>query len=233
MRTWGSVAVGSLVPDGPADDGVASGGANNALADNITVPDTVEAAADGNVYLTGTVAYGIERAAAEAALTGLTGVRNAIDDIEISYAIDPVDVDLHVQQGLERSALVPDGSDVAAQTKDGIITLTGHVRTWAEDDAVVSAALMAQGVIDVPRRTPDHRLTGIAAVRRGATLRISAAATTARAAVRDHEDLPLEPVHLADEQGLYVLPFGQHPGDVTGLGDHPGRGEGELLCLSG
>jgi osmotically-inducible protein OsmY len=139
------------LPDGDfRDDAKLTTAANNALAGNITVPDTVEAAAaDGNVYLTGTVAYGTERAAAEAAVTGLTGVRNVIDDIEISYAIDPVDVDLHVQQALERSALVPDGSDVAAQTKDGIITLTGHVRTWAEHDAVVSAALMAQGVIDV------------------------------------------------------------------------------------
>ena len=139
------------LPDGDfRDDAKLTTAANNALAGNITVPDTVEAAAaDGNVYLTGTVAYGTERAAAEAAVTGLTGVRNVIDDIEISYAIDPVDVDLHVQQALERSGLVPDGSDVAAQTKDGIITLTGHVRTWAEHDAVVSAALMAQGVIDV------------------------------------------------------------------------------------
>ena len=79
----------------------------------------------------------------------MVGVRNVIDDIEISYAIDPVDVDLHVQEALERSALVPDGSDVAAQTKDGIITLTGHVRTWAEHDAVVGAAWMAYGVVDV------------------------------------------------------------------------------------
>jgi osmotically-inducible protein OsmY len=31
----------------------------------------------------------------------------------------------------------------------GVITLTGHVRTWAEHDAVVGAALMARGVIDV------------------------------------------------------------------------------------
>jgi hypothetical protein len=28
-----------------------------------------------------------------------------------------VDVDLHVQQALDRSALVPDGSDVTADTK--------------------------------------------------------------------------------------------------------------------
>jgi hypothetical protein len=28
-------------------------------------------------------------------------------------------------------------------------TLTGHVRTWAEHDAVLVAALMARGVVDV------------------------------------------------------------------------------------
>ena len=132
------------------DDVKLATAANNALADNVTVPDAVEATAqDGNITLTGTVAYGTERAAAEVAVAGLTGVRNVFDEIEISYVINPVDVDLHVQQALERSALVPDGSDVTAQTKDGIITLTGHVRTWAEHDAVVSAAWMAQGVIDV------------------------------------------------------------------------------------
>jgi osmotically-inducible protein OsmY len=52
-------------------------------------------------------------------------------------------------KALDRSALVPDGSDVSADTKDGIITLTGHVRTWAEHDAVIDAAQMAIGVIDV------------------------------------------------------------------------------------
>jgi osmotically-inducible protein OsmY len=38
---------------------------------------------------------------------------------------------------------------VSADTKDNIITLTGHVRTRAEHDAVVDAARMAVGVIDV------------------------------------------------------------------------------------
>jgi osmotically-inducible protein OsmY len=38
---------------------------------------------------------------------------------------------------------------VSADTKDSVITLTGHVRTWAEHDAVVDAAQMAVGVIDV------------------------------------------------------------------------------------
>ena len=124
--------------------------ANNALAQNITVPDGVEAISnDGNIILTGTVSYLTERAAAEAAVAGLVGVRNVENDIDISYLIDPVDVDLHVQQALDRSALVPDDSDVKSDTKDNVITLTGHVHTWAEHDAVVGAAWMALGVLDV------------------------------------------------------------------------------------
>jgi len=124
--------------------------ANNALAQNITVPDGVEATADdGNILLTGTVPYLTQRAAAEAAVSGLVGVRNVENDIDIAYVMDPVDVDLHVQQALDRSALVPDDSDVKSDTKDNVITLTGHVRTWAEHDAVVDAAWMALGVMDV------------------------------------------------------------------------------------
>jgi len=110
----------------------------------------VEATAeDGNVTLSGTVSYGTERAAAAEAVAGLTGVRNVWNDIDISYDLDPAAVDLHVQEALDRSALVPDDSDVTADTTDGVITLTGHVRTWAEHDAVIVAALMARGVIDV------------------------------------------------------------------------------------
>ena len=132
------------------DDAQLTTAANNALAADVTVPGGVEATAeDGNVTLTGTVSYGTERAAAAQAVAGLTGVRNVWNDIDISYDIDPIDVDLHVQEALDRSALVPDGSDVTATTQDGIITLTGHVRTWAEHDAVLGAALMARGVIDV------------------------------------------------------------------------------------
>jgi osmotically-inducible protein OsmY len=124
--------------------------ANNALAQNVTVPDGVEATAeDGNLTLTGTVSYGVERDAAEQAVAGLTGVRNVRDDIEISYDADPVDIDLHVQEALRRSALVADDSDVKVATNGSVITLTGHVGTWAEHEAVVGAAWMARGVIDV------------------------------------------------------------------------------------
>jgi osmotically-inducible protein OsmY len=140
-----------VLPDADLrDDAMLTTAANNALMLNVTVPDGVEATAqDGNLTLTGTVEYGAERAAAELAVAGLTGVRNVRDEIEISYDADSVDVDLHVQEALARSALVPDDSDVKAATDGSIITLTGQVRTWAEHDAVVDAAWMARGVIDV------------------------------------------------------------------------------------
>jgi osmotically-inducible protein OsmY len=140
-----------VLPDADyRDDAMLTTAANNALALNVTVPDGVEATAqDGNLTLTGTVEYGAERAAAEQAVAGLTGVCNVRDDIEISYDDDPVDVDLHVQEALARSALVLGDSDVKVATDGSIITLTGHVRTWAEHDAVIGAAWMARGVIDV------------------------------------------------------------------------------------
>ena len=140
------------------DDVQLTTAANNALAGNVTVPAGVEATAlEGDITLTGTVSYLTERAAAETAVAGLTGVRDVENVIEIGYVIDPVDVDLHVLEALGRSALVPDDSDVTTDTKDSVITLTGHVRTWAEHDAVLDAAWMAMGVTDV---RDDLQVTG-------------------------------------------------------------------------
>ena len=147
-----------LPPDDYRDDSMLTTAANNALALNVTVPDGVEATAnEGNLTLTGTVSYGSERAAAERAVAGLVGVRNVRDDIEIAYDADPVDIDLHVQEALDRSALVPDDSDVEVDTSGNVVKLTGRVRTWAEHDAVVGAAWMAIGVLDV---RDDLSITG-------------------------------------------------------------------------
>jgi osmotically-inducible protein OsmY len=54
-----------------------------------------------------------------------------------------------VQAALDRNALIDDDTDVVVDTKGNTVTLRGHVRTWAERDAVVSAAWMAGGVIQV------------------------------------------------------------------------------------
>jgi osmotically-inducible protein OsmY len=140
-----------VLPSGDyRDDPTLTTMANNTLTLNIAVPDGVEATAqNGNLTLTGTVSYGTERTAAEDAVAGLTGVRNVSDDIEISNDADPVDVTMFVQDALDRYALILDDSDVTVDTHGNTVTLSGHVRTWAEHDAVVDAAWMAAGVYDV------------------------------------------------------------------------------------
>ena len=140
-----------VLPDADVrDDAMLTTVANNALTLNVTVPDGVEASArDGNLTLTGTVKYGRQREAAELAVARLTGVRNIIDDIDLSNDADPVDVTLLVQSALDRNALIADDSTVSVDTSGNTVTLSGHVRTHAEHDAVVSAAWMAGGVFKV------------------------------------------------------------------------------------
>ena len=139
-----------LPPGDHRDDATLTTTANDALTLNIAVPDGVEATArNGNLTLTGAVSYGSEREAAEQTVAGLTGVRNIKDDIQISNDADPVDVALNVQDALDRYALIPDDSDVAVDTDGNAVTLTGHVRTWAEHDAVLDAAWMTPAVYDV------------------------------------------------------------------------------------
>ena len=140
-----------MLPDaGYRDDTWLTTAANNALTLNVAVPDGVEATArDGNLTLTGMVEFGGQREAAELAVAGLTGVRNVKDEIEITCDADPVDVTGLVQDALDRNALVEDDSDVHVDASGNTVTLGGHVRTWAEHDAVVGATWMAQGVAAV------------------------------------------------------------------------------------
>jgi osmotically-inducible protein OsmY len=132
------------------DDPMLTTSANNALAQAVTVPSGVEASAnDGNVWLTGTVGNRFQRDAAEQAVAGLTGVRGIADDIEIFSDIEAADVTDLVQGALFRYGLLVDDSDVQVSADDGTVTLTGHIRTWTEHDAVMDAAWRGVGVKDV------------------------------------------------------------------------------------
>jgi osmotically-inducible protein OsmY len=129
------------------DDGALTMTVSDALTLNVTIPDTVSATArNGNVTLTGRVGYGVQRQAAEDTIAALTGVRNIKNEIVISADADPVDVTVHVQDALDRYALIPDDSDVTVDARGNTVTLAGHVRTWAEHDAIVDAAWRSIGV---------------------------------------------------------------------------------------
>jgi osmotically-inducible protein OsmY len=128
-----------LLPDADyRDDAWLTTAANNALTLNVTVPDGVEATArHGTLTLTGLVEFGRQREAAQLAVARLIGVRNVKDETGL------------VRDALDRNALVEDGSDVHVDTSGNTVTLGGHVRTWAEHDAVVGATWMAPGVLQV------------------------------------------------------------------------------------
>jgi osmotically-inducible protein OsmY len=139
-----------LPPENYRDDPTLTTMANDALTANISVPASVEAvASNGNVMLSGTVRYGTERASAELAVAWLTGVRNIQDEIDIASDADPADVTLGVREALDRNALILDDSDVVVDAEGNTVSLSGHVRTWAEHDAAIDAAWMASGVYDV------------------------------------------------------------------------------------
>jgi osmotically-inducible protein OsmY len=140
------------------DDPMLTTAANNALAAAVTVPGTVEASAtDGDVWLTGMVGNRFQRDAAEQAVFGLAGVRGIIDDIEIFSDLEAADVTDLVEGALDRYGLLTDDSDVLVDASDGTITLTGHIRTWAEHDSVIDAAWRGVGVKNV---RDDLEITG-------------------------------------------------------------------------
>jgi osmotically-inducible protein OsmY len=132
------------------DDPALTTAANNALAMDVTVPPGVQATArDGNVKLAGTVLFGSQRLAAADAVSGLIGVRNIHNDIDVEGTADPAEVTNTVQGALDRHALIADDSDIVIDTTMNTVTLVGHVRTWAEHDAAIGAAWMSDGVWEV------------------------------------------------------------------------------------
>ena len=139
-----------LPPGARCDDATLTTEANNMLAMTVTVPNTVQATArDGNLPLAGFVPNGAQRAAAEQAVAVLPGVRNVLDRIQVVSGDPESDVTVLVQDALDRYAVLADNSKVTVSTSGHTVTLTGHVRTWPEHDAVVAAARMAHGVSDV------------------------------------------------------------------------------------
>jgi osmotically-inducible protein OsmY len=136
------------------DDAMLTTAANNALANTVTVPGSVEASAsDGDVWLTGTVRNRFERDAAEQAVAGLTGVRGISDGLEIFTDVEAADVTNLVQDALDRYGLMAVDTDVQVEADDdGTVSLTGHVRNWSEHAAVIDAAWRGVGV----RHVSDH-----------------------------------------------------------------------------
>jgi osmotically-inducible protein OsmY len=127
--------------------------AANALEWDSAVPDgavkvTVR---NGWITLTGTVAHQFEKSAAELVVQRLYGVKGVANAIAVTPHVSVGDVKAKIEEALKRSAVI-DSQRIRVDAREGVIVLTGTVRSLAERDDAERAAWAAPGVTRVDDR---------------------------------------------------------------------------------
>ncbi len=110
---------------------------------------------DGWVTLEGTVERWSQREDAGRAVRNLTGVKGVQNKIAVTPA-KPVTGDVRnaIEEALERRA-EREARRIQVDVRDGTVTLTGAVHSWAERKSVLAAARFTPGV----RAVEDHLRT--------------------------------------------------------------------------
>jgi osmotically-inducible protein OsmY len=121
---------------------------------DVTVPHEQirSTVSNGNVTLDGRVSFAFQRWEAERAVRHLVGVRGVIDNIVVAGAsVDPSIVRTEIGEALERRA-ERSAKHIQVTVHDGRVTLSGHVHSWPEKEAVLGAARFTPGVSAVDDR---------------------------------------------------------------------------------
>jgi osmotically-inducible protein OsmY len=126
----------------------------HALEWDVYVPDEKisSTVTDGIVTLEGMLDRWSHRADAERAVRNLAGVKGVVNRIKVTPAAVPTStVRNAIEQALERRA-EREAKRIHVDVKDGVVTLTGAVHSWAERKSVVAAARFTPGVQEVDDR---------------------------------------------------------------------------------
>jgi osmotically-inducible protein OsmY len=129
------------------------GDVREALMLDCSVPTTVDAQArDGFVILTGTAEWHYQRTAAESRTASVPGVAGIDNAIALAQAPDARDASDAIGGAFGRDAILDADRLSVESFPDGLVILSGTVRSWAARDHAMAAAWSAPGVTEVEDR---------------------------------------------------------------------------------
>jgi osmotically-inducible protein OsmY len=106
----------------------------------------------GVVTLRGAVDTWAHRGDAERAVARIAGVRQVVNRLTVeTRPVDPAAIRLQIERALERRA-EREARKITVAVKDGTVTLSGTVQSWADRNAVERVAGSAAGVTGIDDR---------------------------------------------------------------------------------